>query len=818
MSDVTLTAAMRNNLAQLRTTTMLMDMTQNRIATGNKVNSALDDPTAFFKSKGLKDDANDLAVLKDDMGQTISAIQAADKAITSITSLVEQAKSLANSAKSETSATERASLAAQFDDIRSQIDTLAADASYGGQNLITGRGTITGGTFLDTTSTAEAALGGVATGGISRVGTDTNIGTYSLSVSQKVNSLNTVKTGTGTLAGGVLGTAALAGDSLKFFINGVSVGTATTANVTSATSAAAYAAVINALSSDITATISSNKLSITVAEGKTMEIREGAATTSGALLSDLGLSAGLQNDTTGAQVKDLTSDLGVYGAEVYAHVSGYTDNTNTSVTFSVSGTTLTVTDGTGSSATLDTSVFSAAGTDTLAVGDLTVNFVTTLSTENVNVAPTVAANSSAVAQVSTVTFGVVSTTYESGDEITAVVNGNTYAYALTAAAATATAASAAWYAAMKTTIEAAENVTVTNTNNTLVFTSDTAGDAFTIAVSQSVDVGGDTEGVSVATGTANVVQSSTVSITGSIDDGDIYTTTINGTAISYTATSTDTTVTSIAAGLTAAINANTTLVNGSSGVIATATSSAGVITIAENAAGTTLTITAGASDAAISLGNNSSTSSTQTLKSLTTGTATGDMRVTVTSGGASTTTDVNTSSTTAATISNSSWGSTFTFTADDATMVAGESTTISVTNPTGIGENDAQVVFNTDGTSTINVEAVDSTSSGLSISASTGSWATNSNVDAAIAELDAAKTTLRSQSKTMATSLGVIQTRETFTENFIDNLRVGADKLTLADGSEEATNMLMLQTRQQLGIQALSMASQSSQSILVLFR
>jgi len=824
MSEVTLTSAMRNNLAQLRMTSMLMDATQNRIATGNKVNSALDDPTAFFKAKGLKDDASDLSILKDNMGQTISSIQAADKAITSITSLVEQAKSLANSAKAETSATERASLAAQFDDIRSQIDTLSADATYGGQNLVSGRGIISGGTFADTSTTAEAALSGVSTGGIARSGTDTDVGTYTFATDQKVNALNTVKVGVEVMTGGVLqsgdGAVATIADSLEFFIDGVSVGTAAVTNVTGATSATDYAAVINALSSDLTAANSAgNQLTLTVAEGKVLEVRESVATVASALLTNLGLTAGLQNDSTGATVVDLTSDLGVYGAEIYAHVSGYTDNTSTDVTFSVSGTTLTVTDGTGSSATLSTSVFSAAGTDSVAIGDLTVNFVTSTSTEQANTAPAVAGTVAAVAQVGLTTFGTTASTYVVGDEVTVVVNGTSYAYALTATATDSTAAATAWFGAMQSTIELAQNVTITDAASILTFTSDTAGDAFTLSASQSVIVGTAEGAMTVdPTSTANAVTTSTITVPANVDDGDVYSVTINGEAISYTALVTDTTETLIAAGLTAAINANTTLVNGSSGIIATATVSGAVITIAENGSGTTMVTSAGATDASISLGNASSTSSTQTLKSLTTGTATGDMRVKVTSGGVTETTDVNTSSTTAATISNAAWGSTFTFTADDATMVTGESTSVSVTNATGTGANDAEVVFNTDGTSTISVQAVDTTASGLGISAAAGSWATDSQADAAIAELDTAKTALRSNSKTMATSLGVIQTRETFTENFIDNLRVGADKLTLADGSEEATNMLMLQTRQQLGIQALSMASQSSQSILSLFR
>ncbi|MFZ2801196.1 MAG: flagellin, partial [Syntrophorhabdus sp.] len=61
-------------------------------------------------------------------------------------------------------------------------------------------------------------------------------------------------------------------------------------------------------------------------------------------------------------------------------------------------------------------------------------------------------------------------------------------------------------------------------------------------------------------------------------------------------------------------------------------------------------------------------------------------------------------------------------------------------------------------------------------------------------------------------------TRQDFTDKMIAILKVGGDNLTLADMNEEGANMLMLQTRQALGIQSLSMASQSAQQVLSLFR
>lgn len=127
------------------------------------------------------------------------------------------------------------------------------------------------------------------------------------------------------------------------------------------------------------------------------------------------------------------------------------------------------------------------------------------------------------------------------------------------------------------------------------------------------------------------------------------------------------------------------------------------------------------------------------------------------------------------------------------------------------------VEFNEDGTSTLTITGFDASSSGLGIAAATGSWATDADVDAAVADLDAALTTLRSESETLSSNLGVVTTRQEFTANLIATLHEGADALTLADPNEEGANMLALQTRQQLGIVALSLSAQAQQSILSLF-
>jgi flagellin-like hook-associated protein FlgL len=99
MGDIVLSAGVRQNLLSLQNTADLMATTQNRLATGKKVNSALDNPGNFFTSQALSNRASDLNALLDSIGQSQKTLEAADHGITSITKLVESAKSIARQAR-----------------------------------------------------------------------------------------------------------------------------------------------------------------------------------------------------------------------------------------------------------------------------------------------------------------------------------------------------------------------------------------------------------------------------------------------------------------------------------------------------------------------------------------------------------------------------------------------------------------------------------------------------------------------------------------------------------------------------------------------
>jgi flagellin len=130
------------------------------------------------------------------------------------------------------------------------------------------------------------------------------------------------------------------------------------------------------------------------------------------------------------------------------------------------------------------------------------------------------------------------------------------------------------------------------------------------------------------------------------------------------------------------------------------------------------------------------------------------------------------------------------------------------------------MVFNEDATTRLVVRGVvlDAAGLGLTTLDTKFNFQSDVEVNAALAKLDAAVKQLRSQAATFGANMTVAQTRQDFTKSAVKTLQVGADNLTLADTNEEGANLLALQTRQQLSVQALSLANQSDQAVLRLFQ
>jgi flagellin len=136
--EISLTSAMRANLLSLQSTTTLLNRTQDRLSSGKRVNSALDNPTNYFAAQNHIARADDFASRKDSMTEAIQTVKTASTGIDSITTLLESAKGIAQSALSTSETLQRAQYVTQYNTIISQINTMASDSGYRGTNLLVG--------------------------------------------------------------------------------------------------------------------------------------------------------------------------------------------------------------------------------------------------------------------------------------------------------------------------------------------------------------------------------------------------------------------------------------------------------------------------------------------------------------------------------------------------------------------------------------------------------------------------------------------------------------------------------------------------------
>ncbi|MGE5514876.1 MAG: flagellin [Bacteroidota bacterium] len=136
MADtVTLSSSVRSNLLTLQNTGSLVNRTNSRLSSGQKVASAIDDAVAYFQAKGLSDRAGDLTSRKDGIDQGISSLKSAVTGLENVEKILVQMKGVVLSAKSATAA-DKADLATQFTTLAKQLNNLVNDTSYQGLNLV----------------------------------------------------------------------------------------------------------------------------------------------------------------------------------------------------------------------------------------------------------------------------------------------------------------------------------------------------------------------------------------------------------------------------------------------------------------------------------------------------------------------------------------------------------------------------------------------------------------------------------------------------------------------------------------------------------
>jgi flagellin len=161
MSGIVLSASVRQNLLSLQSTASLLASTQNDLATGNKVNSALDNPTNYFTAQSLNNRASDISNLLDSIGNGVQVLQAANTGITSLQSLVASAQSIANQVlQSPVGYSVKASATSAVPTGAGALGVAgtAADLTVGGTNSLNGK------TFVFTPATGTATTITLGTG------------------------------------------------------------------------------------------------------------------------------------------------------------------------------------------------------------------------------------------------------------------------------------------------------------------------------------------------------------------------------------------------------------------------------------------------------------------------------------------------------------------------------------------------------------------------------------------------------------------------------------------------------------------------------
>lgn len=207
MSGVSLTQGVRFNLLQAQRNAVLRQQAAEHLSTGKRVNRVTDHPQDYYAAQALTNRVGDLFDLKSGINQALSAAQTAQDGLTAVHSLTRQLQGLAQSAQGGT-AEQRQAAAEQFDALRGQISSLAADASYGGVRLIAdpaasqtvGVGDLSGGSITLQGQAASAAALGIGTAGVdyNSFATDGDIQAAVSDLTRAVGTVRTAESRTGS--------------------------------------------------------------------------------------------------------------------------------------------------------------------------------------------------------------------------------------------------------------------------------------------------------------------------------------------------------------------------------------------------------------------------------------------------------------------------------------------------------------------------------------------------------------------------------------------------------------------------------------------
>jgi flagellin len=760
MSGIVLSASVRQNLLSLQSTATLLATTQSQLATGKKVNSALDNPTNFFTAQGLDNRANDISNLLDGIGNGVQVLQAANTGITSLQSLLDSAKSIANQALQTTVGYTT----------KSNVSTTISGATTADL-----RGTTT---YASATASSNVLYSGAAGGATAATSAKT----------------------LGATQGAVTGTAATAGDgstALTGAITLIASGASTaTGLVGSAQPADGDAVVVN---------------------GHTITFRAGSAPAAAAVPTGSGVSGNIVTDGSGnstvylgtsgtptATVSDFLTavDLasGVKSAAITAGAatitqSGATVGTAQTVS-SIAGGKITLESSTGAdlSVTGKADLLKALGLSTATGGgNATVTVARTTasgslgatiqdgSTLNVDGHIITFKNAQTPQSAASVTSGGVS------GNIVTDGSGNSTVYLQSATVADvlnaidlATGVQTATLSSGSATLSTASGQTASsiNASGQLKLSTGVGADLSITGTGNALNA----LGLAGNTGTATAFTAARTSGIGGISGKTLTFTSFNGgTAVNVTfGDGTNGTVKSLvqlnqtlqANNLSATIDANGVLTVSATNDYASSTLGS---TAAGGAIGGTVTSALTWSTASSPVPDPIAQAARASL--------------------------VSQYNNILAQIDTTSQDSSF----NGVNLLNGDQ---------------LKLVFDETGKSSLNITGVTFNSAGLGLSKLVNGvdFIDNSATNKVLTSLNAGSSTLRSEASTLGSNLSIVQVRQDFNKNLINVLQTGSSNLTLADTNEEAANSQALSTRQSIAVSALSLANQSQQSVLQLLR
>ncbi|MGE0289707.1 MAG: flagellin [Bradyrhizobium sp.] len=818
MSGIVLSASVRQNLLSLQSTADLLATTQNRLATGKKVNTALDNPTNFFTAASLDNRASDINNLLDGISNGVQVLQSANTGITSLQKLVDSAKSVATqalqatvgySAKSSASVTINGATASNLLGTGAPIDATFAGSAvnnnqlpvYSTNNVLGAAKVATNQTaYTNTAATAGSQLySGAATNatGATLLSALTDVGGAAQAIAANdtvtINGITiTFQAGSGALAGS--GTAYTLGIDTSLTNFAAALDTLQ-GNTTNASSVAGGIIQLNTgLAADLAVTGSAGVLNV-------LGLSAGAANTATRGGGVVNASAAITSATklTGPQVAGGADAL--IGGNAFT-TSDYLIINNKTVTFHTGG------GNTGSIAGNNLSIDISTGTinDILTAINQATGGTASVSGGQVSLTTTTTADISFVGS-STSTLAKLGLNGLTGDTVSRNSTGG--ASAITGATTLSGTASTS-SDALSAAFVAGDTITVNGQNITFVASGATGNNQINVTdnVTQLLQK---FDALSGATPSSSTVVAGALQV--------------------HTGTTSDLSISSSNAAALAALGLGT----GVSQARGTGLPPLNNLTlaIASTGGGTATNITFGTGANQVDTLNelNAALASNNLQATLS---QTGGLTITTTNDAASAT--IGTISGTAAASGQLFFGVSGSAPVVDASAAATRNNLVdqynNILNQITTTAQDAsfngvnlltgdtlKLTFNETGKSTLSIAGVNFNAAGLGLATLvSGDFKDNASVNKVVSGLNTASSQLRSQASAFGSNLSIVQIRQDFSKNLINVLQTGSSNLTLADTNEEAANSQALSTRQSIAVSALALANQSQQSVLQLLR